>query len=234
MGSREIIIKNDHEEISNYAAFLVNKIIKNNNTKITNIALSGGNTPILMFEKLAKLTKINWSNIHIFLVDERYVDKSDPDSNFRLIDKHLISKIEIPKDNIHYIKYYQDIRKSLLDYKKDLKTHFNLKNNNDLPHFDLIHLGIGGDGHTASIFKSEEGENGLLQITQGKKHARITFTYNVINNAENIMFLVTGKKKKAIIKNILENQAVYPASQVRTSGNLFFLLDEKSANLLKK
>jgi len=234
MGSREIIIKNDHEEISNYATYLVNRIIKNNDKKYTNIAFSGGSTPILMFEKLAKLTKINWNNIHLFLVDERYVDKSDQDSNYRLINKHLISKIDIPKDNIHDIKYYQDIRKSLLAYKKDLKTHFNLKNNNVFPNFDLIHLGIGGDGHTASIFKSEEGENGLLQITQGKKHARITFTYNVINNAENIIFLVTGKKKETIIKNILEGQAVYPAGRVRTSGNLFFLLDKKSANLIKR
>jgi 6-phosphogluconolactonase/glucosamine-6-phosphate isomerase/deaminase len=88
VNKKKIIVKNDHEEASTYGAFLIGKIIKQNQNPTANIALSGGSTPKLMFEKLSKLTKLNWRNVNIFLVDERYINLDNKNSNFNMIKNH--------------------------------------------------------------------------------------------------------------------------------------------------
>jgi 6-phosphogluconolactonase len=229
MSKREVIIKNDLEDLSNYAVFLIQKIINNSPHQDKNIAFSGGNTPILMFEKLAKLTAINWNHVNIFIVDERYVNTTHEDSNFYQLNKHLLSKIEIPNDNIHHIKYLDNIQKSITDYKQQIKETFNLKQG-EIPKFDLIHLGIGEDGHTASLFNNQKKDNKQLIIkTENIKYKRITFNYNILNNAENILFLAAGKRKQQVIKEIMTNSKQYPAGLIDNEGTQFFLLDKKAA-----
>ncbi len=232
MSKREVIIKNDLEELSTYAVFLIQKIIENSPPEDKNIAFSGGKTPILMFEKLAKITAINWSDVNIFIVDERYVNTNHEDSNYYQLKKHLLNKIKIPNDNIHYIKYLDNIQKSLTDYKQQIKKTFNLKKG-EIPRFDLIHLGIGEDGHTASLFNDQKKDNKrLIKKTQNKDYERITFNYSILNNAENILFLAAGIRKQTVIKEILTGNTKYPAGLIDNNGNQFFLLDEKAAEQL--
>lgn len=234
VNKREIIVKNDHEQTSTFGAFLIEKIIKQNQNPTANIALSGGSTPKLMFEKLAKLTKLDWENVNIFLVDERYVCTDSKNSNFNMIKKHLLNNIDIPSENIKNIKYADDIDESVGKYKSMLIEQFSLTPEKPYPVFDLIHLGIGADGHTASIFESQKvNNNKLIDITKGEKFKRITFTYKILNHAKNIVFLASGSEKKEIIKKILEKDKRYPAANVENDGNIYFLLDKKSAALVE-
>lgn len=234
VNKKKIIIKNDHEQTSTYGAFLIEKIIKQNQNPTANIALSGGNTPKLMFEKLSKLTELNWKNVNIFLVDERYVSTDSKNSNFNMIKKHLLNNINIPSKNIKNIEYTDDIDESLKKYKNMLIEQFSLSQKNPYPIFDLIHLGIGDDGHTASIFDPQNiDSNKLVDITKGEKFKRITFTYKILNHAKNIVFLATGNEKKEIIEKIIQKDKRYPAANVENDGNIYFLLDKKSATLVE-
>ncbi|MCF8002167.1 MAG: 6-phosphogluconolactonase [Halanaerobiales bacterium] len=234
MNKKEIIVKNDHEQTATFGAFLIEKIIKQNQNPTTNIAFSGGNTPQLMFEKLSKLTNLNWAKVNIFLVDERYISLDNKNSNFNMIKKHLLNNIDIPSENIKNINYLNDINEAVKEYKNKLIEQFSLTPKNPYPVFDLIHLGIGGDGHTASIFDHQKiNKNKLIDITTGKKYKRITFTYKILNHAKNILFLATGKEKKDIIKKVLQKDKRYPAANVETKGNIYFLLDKESASLIK-
>src|SRR6056297_551879 len=230
MNNKEIIIKKDYEAISAYAVTLFENIIFNTNKKFINIAISGGNTPKLMFDKLSKSSIIDWNFVNLFIVDERLVENTNKDSNSKLIKETLINKIDIPKSNIHFVKYFDDPYKSLIGYREDIRSHFKLENKLQTPKFDLIHLGIGTDGHTASIFPNQNIDNNkLLDITKGDKYKRITFTYRLINNAEKIMFLITGNKKAEIVGKLFNSKEDIPASQVNSTDKIYYLLDTDAA-----
>ncbi len=234
MNKKEIIVKEDHEKVSTYGAFLIGELIKQNQNPVANIAFSGGNTPVLMLEKLSKLTKLDWKKVNIFLVDERYVSTDSKNSNFNMINKHLLNNINIHSENIKKINYLDNLDKAVKEYKKMLIDQFSLSTVNSNPVFDFIHLGIGRDGHTASIFEPERINNDkLIDITSGEKFKRITFTYRILNHTKNILFLVTGKEKKEIIKKIIDKDKRYAASNVENDGNTYFLLDKDAAALLE-
>src|SRR6056297_4293 len=230
INKKEVVIKKDYESISNYAVTLFEKIIVNSNKDKVNIALSGGKTPKLMLKKLSMSTIINWNFVNIFLVDERHVENNHKDSNSKLIKETLINKIDIPQKNIHFVKYFDDSYKSLISYREDIRSHFKLENKLQTPKFDFIHLGIGTDGHTASIFPNQNIDNNkLLDITKGDKYNRITFTYRLINNAEKIIFLITGKKKAEIVGKLFNSKEDIPASQVNSTDKIYYLLDTDAA-----
>lgn len=161
------------------------------------IAFSGGKTPITFFRLLAG-EDINWKNINIFLVDERWVPLDNPDSNYCMINMFLLKHITIPNENIHHINYSPSIERSRKEYGDDLLKYFK----GDIV-FDLIFLGVGNDGHTASIF--EENEVDLLDdiiVTSSRRHPhrRISFGMNVINGAKKKIFLL-GPEKISIIES---------------------------------
>ena len=207
-----------------------------------NVALSGGRTPVRVYERLAGLKDYPyWKDTNIFLVDERHVPSDHPDSNYRMIRRSLINRIEIPDGNIHPVPFCPpSAEESARMYESDIRSSFGLRDKG-LPRFDLILLGIGEDGHTASLFpgKSSFKEEDRLVITttppEPYRHKRITITLPVINNAENIIFLVTGEGKSGVLRRvILEQDGQLPATLVRPSrGRLIFLTDRASACLLK-
>ena len=165
--------------------------------KYLSLAFSGGKTPIRLFKSLAT-SNINWENIHIFLVDERYVPLDHTDSNYCMINKFLLKYINIPIENIHPIPYLLSIEDSKKKYLSDIFQYFK----DDIV-FDIIFLGIGSDGHTASIF--EENEVDLVEdviITSSKRHPykRISLGMNTINNSKRKIFLI-GPEKIPIIKS---------------------------------
>ncbi|MEG0747511.1 MAG: 6-phosphogluconolactonase [Cetobacterium sp.] len=172
---------------------------------VVNVAFSGGKTPKEFFKRLSK-EDIDWSKINIFLVDERFVPLNSQDSNYNLLKKNLLDKIEIPEKNIHRIEMLKTPLDSKIDYEKKLIKYFkgNIK-------FDLVYLGIGDDGHTASIFDMDDVnvEDPTL-ITESSKypHKRITLSMDTINKAEKKIIMATKEKLKVLDDLVLFK---YPA-----------------------
>jgi len=208
---------------------------------IFTIALSGGETPVEFYQKLAdSRERLAWGKTHIFLADERFVPFDEPDSNYGMIKEALLRHISIPAENIHSVHIYKTPEISAKRYEEEIKTFFRLKEDK-FPQFDLIILGIGEEGHTASLFP---GDSALLETHRltaavhldNERHERVTLTLPVINHTRNIIFLVLGENKAEIIREVLENpQSDLPASRVRTeNGRLFFLLDKAASLLLSE
>jgi 6-phosphogluconolactonase len=204
------------------------------------VALSGGRTPIDCYQQLAACPHpLPWDRTHVFFADERFVPHDDKASNYRMINEHLLSRIPIPKENIHpIITEGITIEDSAKQYEADMRTFFKI-GDNDIPVFDLIMLGIGGDGHTASLFPDttalQETKRLAIPVSTNTSPAeRISLSLGVINNAKNICFLVTGTSKAEAIKAILEDKAsTLPVSLVKpTQGTVLFLIDQAAASLL--
>lgn len=204
------------------------------------VALSGGTTPLYLYSELARLKKeLPWDKTHIFIVDERHVPLTGRDSNYRMIKKTLLEKVNINKDDVHYIPTDESSPlNSAKKYEEVLRNFFNIPED-EFPELDLILLGIGEDGHTASLFPG----SGVLKdrvhlaasVMLGKqKHNRITLTLPVINRAGNIIFLVTGKNKASVVKAVIEEKdSSLPASLVKPeNGRLLFVLDNEAGSYL--
>ncbi|NGX56564.1 MAG: 6-phosphogluconolactonase [Candidatus Anoxychlamydiales bacterium] len=214
----------------NYFKELSNKEIEKKGS--FNIALSGGSTPLSFYEKLALEKDISWDNIYIFFVDERMVSNQNIKSNIYQIKKALIDPLKL--ENVFYINKEIDLEDSKLEYELLIKAHFK----EEVPSFDFVLLGIGDDGHTASIFPNSkliEEKKDLIGIDQkiGDNFFRMSFTFPLINNSKNIVFLAIGENKKFMIKKILiDKDKSIVATRVRAKENLMYLLNKKSSSLI--
>jgi len=205
------------------------------------LAISGGNTPKLLFDLLSKQykTTIPWNNIRFYWVDERCVAPNNKESNYGMTKLLLFNNIEIYSSQIERIIGENEPSEEALRYSNILSSQ--LPHKKLLPCFDLILLGMGDDGHTASIFPDQ------LQLLQSEKicevsehpisrQKRITLTPNVINNASEIIFLVNGNNKSRILREIIKkerNYYQYPSSHIHpTYGTLTWMIDKEAAELL--
>ena len=206
--------------------------------KDTHIALSGGSTPKVVFEELATnySRQVPWQKVHLYWGDERCVSPDHEDSNYKMTVDHLLSKVAIPQKNIHRIKGEENPGKEAVRYAALLEKKLPKKYRK--PCFDLVMLGMGDDGHTASIFPHElslwDSKNYCEVATHPESgQRRITITGKVINNASSVAFLVTGPTKAQKVQEILKHQggfASYPASKVAPrSGKLYWFLDGEAA-----
>jgi len=222
-------------EFSSYFADLVAE------KKDFHLALSGGSTPKLIFDALASEygDKIDWSKIHFYWGDERCVPPTDEQSNYKMTEEHLFSKINVPKENIHRVLGENDSLGEAMRYSNLLEI--NLDRIDGVPQFDLVILGIGDDGHTASIFPHE------IDLWSSKDHCvvathpdsgqkRVSINGAVINSAKEVIFLVTGSNKAEKVDEIHNKKGdykTYPASLVNPkSGRLLWFLDEDAATKL--
>lgn len=207
-----------------------------------NLALSGGTTPKFIFNFLADnyQTKINLNKINFFWGDERCIPPTNDESNYKMAFDNLLSKINIPGINIFRIKGEVDPEIEAKNYSKII--HNNLPPQNHLPVFDMIMLGLGEDGHTASIFPNQMyllNDRNICSVAvhPKTKQKRITLTGRIINNSRNIVFIVTGSSKSKIVYDILNgsiNSKNYPAAFIQpASGKLTWLIDKEAASLLK-
>jgi len=204
------------------------------------VALSGGSTPKALYSLLAT-RKLPWDQIHFFFGDERHVPPTDSESNYKMANEALLSKAPIPPQNVFRVPAENpDADAAALTYENTIRDFFHLKPG-AFPDFDLILLGLGPDGHTASLFpgsKALEEKNRIFvsNPVQKFKTYRLTFTYPVLNNAANVIFMATGEEKAPVVKDILENPAsTLPAAQVRpASGRLLWLLDRAAASQLSR
>jgi 6-phosphogluconolactonase len=202
--------------------------------------LSGGRTPIIFYQRLAEWdSKSSWGKTQFFLVDERFVPFDDKDSNYRMLKETLFGKIPIPQKNIHPIPTEKtSLETSAREYEEDLRRFFKVSKG-QYPAFDLILLGIGEDGHTASLFPGSEALSEREHLTaavalDGMRHDRITLTLPVINHAEHVIFFVRGENKAFVLKKIIGgNDPSLPASMVQPrSGNLLFVIDREASSQL--
>jgi 6-phosphogluconolactonase len=202
-------------------------------------ALSGGGTPKSLYSLLATeefRAQIPWAKIHFFWGDERCVPPEYPDSNYRMAFESLLSKVPVPKENTHRIEAELEPEIAAAKYEREIREFFRLTGK-DLPRFDLILLGLGADGHTASLFPGNQAleETGRLVVAtyvDELKTYRITLTLPVLNHAANICFLVAGENKAAVLRDVRQRSKDLPARRIApVDGRVVWFLDEAVASL---
>ena len=205
------------------------------------LCLSGGSTPEIIFQTLSKeyKDKIDWAKVHLFWGDERCVPPDNSESNFGMTKKYLLNFIDIPEKNVHRIYGENNPETEMIRYSEKIKKIVPSKNG--FPDFDLIILGLGEDGHTASIFPDQMQVLDSYKICKVTIHPqtgqkRITLTGKAINNSEQIVFLITGIGKEEIVKKVIEERKkIFPAEFINpVSGKMQYFIDSNAASLLNK
>jgi len=209
------------------------------------IALSGGSTPKNLYTLLATNARMSlpWAQTFFFWSDERHVPPNDPESNYRMAEEALLSKVPVSAGNVFRIPAEDpDAVAAALAYEQTLRTFFSLKPG-DVPRFDLILLGMGPDGHTASLFPEtaavqERSRLVVANWVEKLKTHRITFTLPVLNAARCVCFLVSGSEKAAALREVLEGDAPgekYPSKLVKpTDGKSIWIVDGAAASQLSR
>ncbi|MFV2061137.1 MAG: 6-phosphogluconolactonase [Gammaproteobacteria bacterium] len=202
------------------------------------IALSGGNTPKLLYQHLildSRFKSLDFSKIHIYFSDERYVSHDDDRSNYGLAVNYLLNSIKIPEANIFPVDTsLTTVVESASIYQKIIQDNID-SNTENIPMFDLILLGMGTDGHTASLFPGSEllNKNDILVgccFHQESKTDRVSFTFPLINAAKNVFIIALGSEKFKIINDIQKleknNTLKYPIQNVKPQGKLTWYIDK--------
>jgi len=203
---------------------------------IFTVALSGGKTPGGFYRELACRPDLPfWPRTHLFQVDERHLRPDHPDSNLGMINKLLVDKVELPAANIHAVRYHATLDESVRAYREEISGFFNPHPGN-VPEFDIIFLGIGDDGHTASLFPNDRAltvdDQPVTGVVLGEtRHDRVTLTFPVLNAAHRIVFLAEGKGKASALKQVFADENVPPAGLVK-ARDITFLLDPAAASAL--
>ena len=205
---------------------------------ICTIALSGGSTPKALYEAIAS-QNLPWDKIHVFWGDERYVPPDHPDSNQKMARQAWLDQVNMPSSNIHPMPTAAgNPAADALQHQTEIQQFFSVSGG-EIPIFDIVLLGMGDDGHTASLFPHTEAlqESDRL-VTVGNKDGqpRLTFTVPLINNARYVVFIVAGINKQAALAEVFAQEAdamTYPARLIQPQGQLWWLLDESAARNLK-
>jgi 6-phosphogluconolactonase len=209
---------------------------------IARVAISGGTTPKAMFQLLADpaqpfLTTIPWDKLQLFWVDERCVAPEDPESNYGVTRDLLLSKVPLPAENVFRMEGELDPEEAASRYESTLRNVMKLEGA-ESPAFDLVALGMGPDGHTASLFPQTEALDAMNRLVVAnhvpqKDTWRITLTWPVINQAAEVVFELEGAGKANVLAEVLtgpRDPERLPAQLIRpANGKLLFLLDEPAA-----
>jgi 6-phosphogluconolactonase len=208
-----------------------------NERGVCTIALAGGSTPKPLYEAIAT-QDMPWDKIHVFWGDERYVPPSHPDSNEGMARSAWLNKVPIPADNIHPMPT-QEAEPVLAAQKHEIQIQEFFKiGAGTFPAFDIILLGMGDDGHTASLFPHTPALNVSDRlITVGSKDGqpRLTFTVPLINHARNVFFIVAGASKQPALAQVFADQgdaSTYPSRLIQPVGELYWLLDQAAGEIL--
>ena len=214
-------------------------------TKPVTIALSGGSTPRGLHALMANEPSIRdglpWQNLHFFWGDERHVPPDDPQSNYRMAYDTLLSLAPVPSENIHRVPAEKpDAALAAENYEQELQAFFGLEAG-QLPRFDCILLGMGHDGHTASLFPGTEALHETTRLVVANwvekfQTHRITLTVPVLNHADLVVFLVSGAEKAEALKEVLQGDYRpdhFPAQLIRPdNGRLLWIVDKAAARYL--
>jgi 6-phosphogluconolactonase len=232
MTKYEIQVSEDKNSLALAASDLITQIIQSTlkNKTRAKIALCGGSTPKAAYSLLGK-NRLEWTNVDLFLGDERWVDNESQDSNCFLLNNSLFKEGN-PSLEASFFSVSTVELASPEDSAKDYETI--LKNNldGDPPKFDLILLGLGDDGHTASLFPGSDAlfeRDSLVTFGEGKGHKRITFTSKLLSAADNVVFLISGSAKQTALKRLLDPSESWertPAKLVAPNSEIIVLTDK--------
>jgi 6-phosphogluconolactonase len=209
------------------------------------VALSGGSTPKAMFgllaaDEAAGRNALPWDEVQVFFGDERHVPPDHPESNYRMANEALLSRVPIPPANVHRFRAELDAARAAVEYENELRSVFGF-GAGEVPRFDLIMLGMGPDGHTASLFPGSAAlmeQNALVCANWVEKFDshRITFTFPLLNAAAEVLFVAGGADKADVLRHVFRGDPSgrsYPAQAVRpAAGRLLWLVDEAAAAAL--
>jgi 6-phosphogluconolactonase len=207
---------------------------------IATFAISGGSSPVPMFAALAN-SPLNWARIHIFWVDEREVGPADEQSNYRLAREHLIVPARIPEKNVHRMEAELGAEEAARQYIREIREFFALDESR-FPHFDVIHRGMGADGHTASLFPGEslieEGSELVAAVWVPKlSQRRITLLPPVLRAARHTVVLATGDDKAEALRNVLRSEyepKLFPAQiGLQDDRRIAWFIDEAAGRLIE-
>ena len=243
----EIIIVEDLKALSRKAAdlFVEQTVVVLKTRPFFTMALSGGSTPENLYRLLNSdpgiKDEIAWEKIHFFWGDERHVLPDHPQSNFRMANQALLSGLPLPQGNIHRVKSEDsDADRAARRYAQEISRFFQLQAG-QYPRFDLIWLGMGADGHTASLFPQSAALTEKKRLVTANwvekfQSHRITMTLPVLNQAECIIFLVSGADKAETLKQVLEGDSRAPQFPVQLiqplHGKLYWIIDREAAGEL--
>ena len=201
------------------------------------LALSGGSTPKPLYEAMAN-QDFPWEKLHIFWGDERYVSPDHPDSNQRMARQAWLNRVPIPAENIHPMPTEgESAMADAMAYEQDI-THFFDTSAATFPRFDLILLGMGDDGHTASLFPKTEAlsvRDRLITVGEKDTQPRLTFTVPLLNQARCVLFLVAGNNKCPALAQVFASEAdssLYPSRLIQPKGEMWWLLDAAAGSQL--
>lgn len=210
------------------------------------IALSGGSTPRPVYRLLAEepyRSRIRWDRVYVFWGDERHVPPGDPQSNFGMAHDELLSKVSLPPANIHRVRAEKpDAERAAHEYEWTLRSLFNL-DEGQVPRFDLVLMGLGPDGHTASLFPGSDAVRERTRLVVApwvgaQSSFRVTMTLPVFNRAACALFVVSGEEKAEALRSVLEGDLQpdrFPAQGVRPDdGRLLYFVDRAAARLLRR
>jgi 6-phosphogluconolactonase len=206
------------------------------------VALSGGRTPQEPYHLLATddyAEEVDWGKVYVFWSDERCVPHEHPDSNSHMARVALLDRVPIPRDHIFRVQTQLVPEQAAADYEATLRSFFASRVPGGSPRFDLANLGVGSDGHTASLFPNHAAvdESERWVVAEYARHLdawRITMTLPALNSAANILFYVTGEDKAEVVRTILERPAAgLPAQRVQpVNGQVTWILDSAAASQL--
>ena len=202
------------------------------------ISLSGGSTPKALYSLLATppfAARMPWSRVHLFFGDERVVPHTHPDSNYRMVKEALLNHVPIPEGNVYPIPTDTTPEDAAARYTATLQ-HFYGSNliTAAKPFFNVTLLGLGEDGHTASLFPQTaaltERTAWATAVIGAKPEARLTLTYPVLESSQTVAFLIAGSSKHTMLKRLMEHDPTIPAGRLVPTGNLIWFTDESAAN----
>ena len=201
------------------------------------VSLSGGSTPKTLYGLLASdefRTRLPWSRISWYWGDERFVPYDHPDSNYRMTREAMLAKAPVPPENIHPIPTDGTPDDAARRYERTLRDSYGAATlDPQRPLFDITLLGLGSDGHTASLLPGEsvldERERWVAAVSHGRPEVRITMTYPTIESSRRVAFLVAGEEKAEIFSAICTGNSHVPAARVRPLGELFWFVDQAAA-----
>jgi 6-phosphogluconolactonase len=198
------------------------------------VCLSGGSTPRRLYQLLAAaplVGRMPWARVHWFWGDERFVPWDHKDSNYRMASEAMLGHVPVPRENIHGIPFTGTPEEAAAGYERELKSFYGADGlDPSRALFDVTLLGMGPDGHTASLLPGSdtlaERTRWVAPVTKGRPEARITLTFPALDSSRHVAFVAAGADKKGMMDRVLAGEAGLPAAQIRPTGVLHWFVDE--------
>jgi 6-phosphogluconolactonase len=234
--SGKLVVCADPQDLAKRVAdWLIERIAEH--PRKVRIALSGGSTPKVLFELLATdeySKRVPWQRVHLFWGDERFVPPDDPDCNYGMTRATLLSKVPVPDTNVHPIPSDGTPDDAAARYERLLQDEYGATTLDPArPLFDVNFLGLGEDGHTASLIPGqpvlEERRRWVAPVPHGREHVRITLTYPALESSRVVAFLVAGPAKAKILKTVRSGASDLPAARLKPNGELIWFVDRAAA-----